>query len=390
MEYDVAIVGGGPAGSWLARELAQEKRSVILFERSTIPGEPNFSSAGSPYHTIKCFNLPAKSIAANWNNIKIIGPTQSHTWHFKEKMGVVFDFRELKKTLLEEARAAGADIRLGTAVQGIKKQENKTFILARNLAQEYAAKIIVDASGPSGVIATAAGMRRKPHAPSTGVEVIIKAESAPPEEFNTLTFFYGTKWAPHGYAWIFPMQKPFLKMGVGIYFQTRYPEQPNIDHTLMTLMENLPWAKDAEIIEKHGSTLYWGNIRERVKDNLIVIGDAADTINPLGGEGIRHALQSAVFANEVILEALESGDNSRLLRYHRLWKKYAGWRWKSCEKIADKVYPNFTDDRWDKLTNFLTGLTPLQVFGILFEYRLPRIWPFLLPLWKHFGRWIWH
>lgn len=390
MEYDVAIVGGGPAGSWLARELAKEKRSVILFERSAVVGEPNFSSAGSPHYTVGRFNLPAKAVAAKWNNIKIIGPTKHHGWNFKQNVGVIFDFRELKKALLEEARAYGAIIHLGVPVAGIENRGGKTYVRTHGGEMECTAKIIVDASGPPGVIATAMGLREKPAAPSTGLEVIVKAESAPPEEFNTLTFFYGKKWAPHGYAWIFPMQKPFLKIGVGIYFETHYPDQPSIDTLLTVLMENIPWAKNAEIIEKHGSTLYWGVTHGRVKDNIIVIGDAADTINPLGGEGIRHALQSAAFAKEVILDVFRSEDNSRLLRYNGLWKKYTGWRWKASAKIADKVYPNFTDDQWDKLTSFLMRLSPPQVFDALFEYRIPRMWHVLLPLSKLLGRWVRH
>src|SRR3989338_3249514 len=46
--YDVGVVGGGPAGAWLARELAGKGIKTLLCERSAVSGEPNFSTAGMP------------------------------------------------------------------------------------------------------------------------------------------------------------------------------------------------------------------------------------------------------------------------------------------------------------------------------------------------------
>ena len=371
MRYDVAIVGAGPAGSWLARELAKNNISVALFERSAVAGEPNFSSAGSPLYTAERFNLPPEAIAAKWDAIRIVGPNSGQEWQFKKPVGAVFDFRKLKSMLTDEARSYGAKVILGTAVESAEQKGSYAFIHTKPQQDEYLAKIVVDASGPGGVLATQIGLRRKILSlPSTGLEIIVNAKLALDKEFSTMTFYYGSTWVPHGYGWIFPMQTPFLKIGAGVAQPARYHPVINLDNILNNLIERIPWAKNSEIVEKHGGSVWGtGGIKNHVQGNIIAIGDAADQINPLGGEGIRHVLQSSLLASRVIIDALKENNIKALYRYNNLWKSYVGWKWRVCHKIADIVYPNFSYRRWDQLTQLLSKISAEEVFDILFEYK---------------------
>ncbi len=65
MIFDVAIAGGGPAGGWLARELARAGKSIVLLERSKVAGEPNFSSAGTTFETLICRRSPSRPPGTN-------------------------------------------------------------------------------------------------------------------------------------------------------------------------------------------------------------------------------------------------------------------------------------------------------------------------------------
>jgi len=91
---------------------------MVLLERSPKAGEPNFSSAGSPIETVAEFDLRAK----RW---RLPGQAAdprtdlAKEWTYDRPVGHVYDFRKLKCGLMDQAQAAGAEIRLGTAAKGI-------------------------------------------------------------------------------------------------------------------------------------------------------------------------------------------------------------------------------------------------------------------------------
>jgi len=373
MKFDVAIVGAGPAGSWLARELAKNNISVVLFERSPVIGEPNFSSAGSPAYTVERFRLPPASVAARWDILRINGPTTTFSWRYDTPIGVVFDFRELKVLLLKEAEKMGAIIKLGSTVENVKILNDYSEIYVKSEKEAYRAKVVVDASGPSGVIATRLGMRKAiPIKPSVGLEIIAETPQAPIDVFRTLDFYFGRVWVPHGYGWIFPMMKPCVKIGVGVFQLARYGGGPRLEDFLNELIKRVPYLSGHHIVETHGGMLYGMGIRHHVFKNVIAIGDAADQVNPLGGEGIRHALQSAEFARDVILDAIAKNDLARLEQYDIRWRKYIGWRWWKCRILAQFFYHHFSDSMHDNFVRAVSKITAQEIFDALFEYK---IWP---------------
>jgi flavin-dependent dehydrogenase len=65
------------------------------------------------------------------------------------------------------------------------------------------------------------------------------------------------------------------------------------------------------------------------RDGFLVIGDAANQINPLFGEGIRHCLWSGRLAARTLTEALDRSDVSaaRLGRYDGRWRGYRDFQW---------------------------------------------------------------
>lgn len=367
MEFDVAIVGAGPAGSWLARELTKNNVSVILFERSSVAGEPNFSSAGSPLYVPERFNIPKEAVAAYWDIIKITGPQSEKEWQFQKPVGVVFDFRKLKKLLLQEAEKGGAKISLNTMVTGITNQGTKTIVKTNK--GDYEAKIVIDASGPSGVIASQMGLRKQiPTIPAVGLEIIGRVPNAPDLQSRTLHFYISRVLTPHGYGWIFPMEGKEFKIGIAVYRLADY--RINLEQTLDALIKKIPWAQELHISEKHGGALYGrGGISNHVLKNIIVIGDAADQVNPLGGEGIRHAFQSATFASQVIVDALHSRNLKALKKYNSLWKKYKRKKWFLSYLLSKTIYHHYSDTMHERVIKLFAKLTPEEVFEILFEYR---------------------
>lgn len=365
--YDVAIAGGGPAGSWLARELSRRNRRVILFERSTRLGEPNFSSAVSPLSVVDNFGLDRDCVAAAWDTGELYGPRSAVIWKFREPVGAVLDFRKLKSSLISEARECGAQILLATAVKSVHSGRAASCVVTENGRQTHA-RIVVDASGPAAVLATQLGLRKGiSNNKSAGVELICRVSPLSEQQRRSVAFYFGSSYAPHGYAWIFPMGGTEVKIGVCVYQLGRY-KHLNIGSLLNQFVSSIPWLRNRKVIERHAGVGYLqGGIEEHVKGNVLAIGDAADQVNPLAGEGIRHALQSARFASVVIERALAAGV-AELQAYNALWKGYAGLRWKTCAGIARLMYTHFSDRMYDLLIKRLGKITPEEAFRVAFEY----------------------
>lgn len=370
--FDVGIVGGGPAGAWLARELASKGIKILLCERSPIAGEPNFSTAGTPAFTIGRFNIPRGAIGGTWNAIEVIGPTEAMRKEYGPAAGYVLDFRRLKQLLLAEAQERGATVLLGTTVEGVTSNAGGAAIRSRSGATIGTAKIIVDASGPVGIIATAIGLREQVIVPpSPAVEIIADVPDLSAERQHALGVYLGTRFVPHGYGWTFPMGGTRIKLGVGVYRPVRRRDTVGLETRLRQFLQTLPWLGLHTVEEHHGGMGYLsGGIRRHVCGNVMAIGDAADQINPLGGEGIRHALQSASFAASVIVAALASGNSRRLCDYERLWAKYVGWRWRAMNYFGRIFYGRLSDAGIDHFIRCLGRMSPKEVFDFLFEYRL--------------------
>ena len=207
-DIEVVVVGAGPAGGSCARELAKLGRKVLLIERSNELGEPNFSSAGTPKSTVEDFKLPQECIAASWKRFFFGGPTQKAIWEYPSVAGYVFDFRKLKQFLAHDAISHGAEVLVGTsvtdAVMDARGRIGGVVYSGALGSGSVRAKVVVDASGPPGVLAAKPGLRKgKLCNPAVGIEIL--AENVPAEWHDTLAFWVGRSVAPYGHAWLFPM-----------------------------------------------------------------------------------------------------------------------------------------------------------------------------------------
>ena len=86
-EFDVVVIGAGPAGGQTARSLAKKGVKVLLVEKYKDFSLNNFSSAGMTLEPLKEFNIPESVVAAYWNNIVIQCTKKSYVWSSNSKFG---------------------------------------------------------------------------------------------------------------------------------------------------------------------------------------------------------------------------------------------------------------------------------------------------------------
>jgi len=170
----------------------------------------------------------------------------------------------------------------------------------------------------------------------------------------------GQMYSPAGYAWIFPLGKNLVRIGVGV----GKPES-EVDPTerLDELIEKrVGPIKDLGKITKkefhYGLIPNEGLSRKTVYDNLILVGDTAGMANPLVLEGIRYAIKYGRVAGDTASKAIKSGDTSEkaLQSYEETWKKEIDPKIKSAHKVQAR-WLKLSDDDWDKEIGIISNLT---------------------------------
>jgi len=375
-KFDVIVVGAGPAGGQCARELSESGKKVLLIERSSEIGQPNFSSGGTPLETLKDFDLPLSLVPGKWSKLLIGTTSRSKVWDYEDTRGYVFDFKDLKKFLVKESVKNGAKLLIGTsAKEPIVKDGRVVGVTYSGMFGdgELYANVVVDASGPVGVLASKVGLREKVIcSPSIGVEYSLI--NTPESISDTLAFYFGTDYVPHGYGWIFPMGKNTVKIGVAVYNATDNGIG-SLKGVLDKFVSQFPELKDAEPIDMHGGSIYInGGIDSYSTDGLIVIGDAGAQINPFAGEGIRHGLHSGRMASDIIIKAIESNDFSKktLELYDKKWNKYIGSGWKHSLSVSDKIYGSMSNDKINEMMDVISRMSKEDIFEVGFNYNFVK------------------
>jgi flavin-dependent dehydrogenase len=110
----------------------------------------------------------------------------------------------------------------------------------------------------------------------------------------------------------------------------------------------------------------------------LAVGDAASTANLLGGEGIRHAIDSADLLAETLLNS-ESVDQADAIRqtYEQALHCWFGWRWRVAGKLARRTWwgldSSSADRRVERIIHGLSRTSSARdLSNLLFQYRFER------------------
>ena len=391
VDFEVIVVGAGPAGTMLTKELAKRKFSVLCIEKEIEAGLPNKSTAGTPLDTFEIFDLPIELGYDEISGLRIFGPTESWIQEYDRPYARLFKFRELKQHLIREAISYGAHAMVATEVTGtIIEQGKLTGVKYKGFegAGEMRANVIVDATGPESVLASELGLMPRYEVnedaesldyfskPGVGGAFEYFMANAKPDRGQHgfyLDLFMGSEWAPGGYSWIFPTSDHEVKAGVCKMDPTyTVPDETSQKKYFEKLWHENPQIRNAQPFEVHLCPYrHWviGGLKSATLDNFMAIGDAATKFQPVFGEGIRASFYTAHFAADALEEARKKNDYSKrgLELQDKLWDKKWGSQW-NLSAIIYKVLYHSSDEQID---NFIRGLRKLE-FSTLWNLYLGK------------------
>ncbi|MEX2192043.1 MAG: NAD(P)/FAD-dependent oxidoreductase [Nitrosarchaeum sp.] len=366
--YDLVIVGGGPAGSSVAYEASKNGIKVALLEKEEIIAQSVRTSGVTWIQNIKEFGIPDDC----YNPIKnysFCSPNNEVTIRDTIPQAAVLDVRKTYRWLAEQAKNEGADIFLKTNINNVIKNKDGDIVGVSGTGKEgeaiFHSKVIVDASGFSSTVSKAMGFVTQWERFGAGAEYEVRAENVDQE---TWWLMVGQKYSPAGYAWIFPVGKNIVRIGVGV---GKPESQVDPTERLKELMDSKigPISKLGKItpIEFHyGLIPNDGLSRKTVYNNLILVGDSAGQANPLVLEGIRYAIKFGRVAGKIASNAIKSGktDESALYPYEEKWKKDIYAKIKSAGKVQDR-WMGLSDEEWDRELDIIKELKPEEFLDFI-------------------------
>jgi geranylgeranyl reductase family protein len=297
--HDVIVVGSGPAGATLAYELAKRGIGVLVLEKEKLP-------------RYKCCAGGITSKAAKLLDFDIskVAEDAIHEVSFTFNLGSpylgqhsqplmytvmrdVFDY-----VLVQRARQLGAALVDGQEVTQV--QMSADWVNISTADNIFHSRLVVGADGAYSVVARELGMGRS-------IEYLVGIESEivlPEEEL--------TKWKsraqidlwciPGGYGWIFP-KRNHLSIGIGCSASKARDLHAHYEKFLGSL------SIGSFTIARSSSHLIPTCTKGRLvwQNKALLLGDAAGLADPLIGEGIYNAIQSAQLAAPVIEDYLVRG-----------------------------------------------------------------------------------
>lgn len=354
--HDVIVVGSGPAGAAAAYELSRAGFRVLILERASLP---RYKTCGGaiPLNFFK--TLPPrtqKTLETLLTNGIYLGPRgkQFRPVITAKVAGVMrdrFDY-EFVLAAVEE----GAE--LMDAAPVVKVEEEPDRVVVKSRKGTFQARYLVGADGATGGVKRCLGMGSRAR-PCAALEVEMTPRGKATEGNLTLVHFTLIR---DGYAWAFPKGE-VDSVGIASFDRDRQ----KVRQRLAEWAALLGYRLEGKVIHGHPIPIWRGPARLATKRSLLV-GDAADTVDPLGGEGIRYGIISGRIAARYLGEALKAGEPisaeySRAV-YQEIQSDFVYARW-----LAGFFYrfPGFCFDLWVR-THTATDLIGKVLYGEL-HYR---------------------
>lgn len=308
MNYDVVVIGAGPAGVAAAHNLINEKISCVLIDKQKFP-KNKLCAGGITYKTFDLMKKLKLESEFNMENA-ILSEGASlyleyeHIADIKTKgLTYLVDRFEFDNYLVDEYKKKGGELLEGSRVCEID-DKNKIITLSNNEKIHF--KYIIGADGAAGFTKSLVDKNYTPNGFCLQVEVDRKSYNY---ESNNMSLYYGV--IPQGYGWIFP-KKNTLTVGFG----GDYDKKLNYHEEFANFLHKL--GIDYDKSEFKGAFLPFGEYISNPinKDkSILLVGDAAGLVDPITGEGIYFAMLSGIKASDVIIKVLRENNHAYIDKY---------------------------------------------------------------------------
>ncbi len=309
VDYDVAIVGAGPAGTACALALRHSGLRVALLDKAQFPRDKVCGDA-IPGHAFKALRqLDPSFVAQLWQleprddvrDSRLVAPSgTSLTLQWK-----LPSFNSPRETfdaaLLELVRQhSSTEILENTGLKTLKIEPDYAH-LTTTAGRTITARLVIGCDGANSAVGRQllpAPLDRAHHC--AGVRAYY--ENVAGAESGTTEFFLSSDYLA-GYVWLFPVGGGRYNVGLGMLAEVVARHKVDLRKTLTRMLATHPalagrfaGARALGPIVGFGLPLGGGRTRPVSGSRFMLCGDAASLIDPLQGHGIDTAIQSGIMA----------------------------------------------------------------------------------------------
>ncbi len=323
-EFDVVVIGGGPAGTSAALVLRNQGASVLVVERSNYE-HLRFGETFPPaiQHTLKQLGLWQDFLAAN--HLRSIGirsvwgsnePNDQSFMFNPYAEGWHVDRRAFDAFLARSAHERGVELAVGCSlVKCERSSEGGWKLLLSTCEKLFAvrAKFVVDAAGRACALSLKLGSRRIIYDRLVGAYGFFTGKGPHDASFTLLEAVEDGWWysapLPSGHHVAAFMTDSDLC--ARLMLRNVFHWQARLDHAPHTKarVSSLGFSGQVNVLPANSA-----HLDRACGRRWLAIGDAAISLDPLSGDGVLRALKSGLEAAEIITSDL-SGDDSALQRY---------------------------------------------------------------------------
>jgi flavin-dependent dehydrogenase len=332
-QVDVAVIGGGPSGATASTLIAQNGHKVHLFEREHFPrfhiGE---SLIPETYWVLQRLNMLEKlkqsafikkhSVQFVSQNGKLSEPFYfwdnkphecSQTWQVLRS--------EFDHMMLNNAREHGVGVHEGVRVLDVLFEGERAAGLKLQTedgaTHQVRAKVVIDASGQSSLIANRCKIRvMDPDLKKGALWTYWEGAYRDTGRDEGATLVCHTK-GKKGWFWYIPLHNNIISVGVVSSFEYLFNKQRGTNHEKIynEELDLCPVIKERCLMGRrvagfYATKDYSYKATHASGDGWVLVGDAFGFLDPLYSSGVLMALKSGQLAADAISEGLSKGDTS--------------------------------------------------------------------------------
>lgn len=350
--YDIVIVGAGPAGCLAARSAARDGAKVLVLDKRReigVPVQCGGALAGKVLGDLG-IGLEEEYVLNEVDSLKAVSPSGNSVVLNSDDSDFILDREDFDKHLAVLAGREGADVKTWSYVDGVLKEDGKVFGVSyrgEEGEKEVFADVVIAADGVMSRVARWAGFDVSSGMGNSLSGVQFELVGADVDE-DTIEFCFGEEIAPGGYGWIFPIGEGRVKVGVNVF-------SSKVSRDALKYLEDFVSSRstldEGQIVEINSAVVPVSGLLERTfDDNFLVVGDAARQGNALTGGGTGWALRAGDIAGRVSAEAVDKGDTSKefLSKYQDLWEEEMGAELRGYHQ-GREILTDFGDEEYEKM-----------------------------------------
>lgn len=328
-DFDVLIVGGGPAGLYAAERLARRGVSALVCEEHGLVGDPVHCTGVLATESFGMLGLPNDATLNSLTTARFVSPSGIEIAHSTPTpLASVIDRGAFDRALAVRAQAAGAEVRLRTRVSMV--ETGPTAVRAEVGDEWVSARLLMLACGANYAFQRRVGL-------GLPRDYLHSAQrELPATHAGDVELHFGREVAPDGFAWAVPVVRP---SGTCVRVGVMTSRDPVGCYTRMVKRLVERWGIGDCGEPPRQKILPLGAIDRTYADRTLVIGDAAGLVKPTTGGGIHYSIWSAALGADVAVDALAADrlDAAALASYERQWRDRLGEEFAEQRSLRDLV-----------------------------------------------------